>query len=293
MREKEGNNENKELFEYLNMLYDLKDENNLSRDQKFILDQYFDCSKFENLKKMRRDRYMTINVLKSRSKIISSFLGENELSNSELLKFLESINNIDLNLIARFFKNENISFEEYGLLINMFNYLEAEISIKETLDAAFLHGYISDIIKFCLDYKTDGEKAREKTREMNKEKSEEKKEEKEEENRWIEIPHRIILYYLAEKEKQRICFQNDCWVAIRGDGTLETWRDNAYNQRDKTPTGKFISVASGDRHSVGIREDGTVVTWGSDIFGNFMEKIPPNYSHSVSLRSDGTIIINR
>jgi alpha-tubulin suppressor-like RCC1 family protein len=53
-------------------------------------------------------------------------------------------------------------------------------------------------------------------------------------------------------------------VGIREDRTIVTWGSNIANQRDNPPSGKFISIACGAFHSVGIREDGTIVTWGDN-----------------------------
>ena len=53
-------------------------------------------------------------------------------------------------------------------------------------------------------------------------------------------------------------------VGIKEDGTVVTWGNNRYNQRNGEPNGKFISIACGYYHSIGIREDGTVITWGDN-----------------------------
>ena len=55
-------------------------------------------------------------------------------------------------------------------------------------------------------------------------------------------------------------------VGLRNDGTVVTWGGNNDNERNDTPAGKFIKIACGGYHSVGIREDGTVVTWGDNNF---------------------------
>ena len=52
-------------------------------------------------------------------------------------------------------------------------------------------------------------------------------------------------------------------VGIRTDGTVITWGATGAGQRDDAPTdASFVAVACGSFHSVGLRSDGTVVTWG-------------------------------
>lgn len=52
-------------------------------------------------------------------------------------------------------------------------------------------------------------------------------------------------------------------VALRYDGTIVTWGDNNYSQRHNVPKEKsFTSIACGKHHSVALHESGYVVTWG-------------------------------
>src|SRR5437660_418319 len=51
-------------------------------------------------------------------------------------------------------------------------------------------------------------------------------------------------------------------VAIRTDGTLISWGDDSVGQVSGTPAGTYLAVAAGDYHSVAIRSDGTLVSWG-------------------------------
>lgn len=55
-------------------------------------------------------------------------------------------------------------------------------------------------------------------------------------------------------------------VGIREDNTIVIWGDDSHNQRKDTPIGEFLQVACGLFHSVGIRKDGTVVTWGGNAY---------------------------
>ena len=54
------------------------------------------------------------------------------------------------------------------------------------------------------------------------------------------------------------------FVGLKTDGTVVTWCSTEHKQRNYNPEGKFVKIACGGYHSVGIREDGTIVTWGSN-----------------------------
>ena len=50
-------------------------------------------------------------------------------------------------------------------------------------------------------------------------------------------------------------------LGLREDGTVVGWGWNENGQCD-APEGKFVAVGAGERHSLGLCEDGTVVGWG-------------------------------
>ena len=53
-------------------------------------------------------------------------------------------------------------------------------------------------------------------------------------------------------------------VGLRNNGTVVTWGSNSKGQRNDTPTcSGFVAIACGWNHSIGLRNNGTVVTWGS------------------------------
>ena len=54
-------------------------------------------------------------------------------------------------------------------------------------------------------------------------------------------------------------------VALRSDGTLRSWGSDDNGQVSGTPTGTFIAVDAAFNHSVAIRPDGTLVTWGNPV----------------------------
>ncbi|MHB9005347.1 MAG: HYR domain-containing protein [Limisphaerales bacterium] len=53
-------------------------------------------------------------------------------------------------------------------------------------------------------------------------------------------------------------------LAIRLDGSLTSWGDDSYGQVSGMPVGTFLAVAAGGFHSVALRTDGSLVSWGSD-----------------------------
>ena len=55
-------------------------------------------------------------------------------------------------------------------------------------------------------------------------------------------------------------------LGLREDGTVVGWGSNSAGACD-APTGKFVAVSAGWSYSLGLREDGTVVGWGSNSAG--------------------------
>ena len=54
-------------------------------------------------------------------------------------------------------------------------------------------------------------------------------------------------------------------VALKNDGTLRSWGCDVCNQVSDTPKeADFISVSAGDLHTVALKVDGTLVSWGWD-----------------------------
>jgi len=46
-------------------------------------------------------------------------------------------------------------------------------------------------------------------------------------------------------------------------GEIEAWGLNDYNQCDVPDSAPFVAVSAGNEHSLGLREDGSIVVWGS------------------------------
>ena len=79
-----------------------------------------------------------------------------------------------------------------------------------------------------------------------------------------------------------------CTVLVIGLLSLSTgraqnviaWGDDSYGQADVPASAtNVIAVAAGDRHSLGLRSDGTVVCWGSGAGTN----IPPDVTNAVAI----------
>mmetsp|Transcript_17197 Transcript_17197/g.55803 ORF Transcript_17197/g.55803 Transcript_17197/m.55803 type:complete len:153 (-) Transcript_17197:7-465(-) len=52
-------------------------------------------------------------------------------------------------------------------------------------------------------------------------------------------------------------------VALRDDGTVVTWGSNGFHQRDGAPTSTgFVGISCAGNLSVALRSDATVVPWG-------------------------------
>lgn len=79
---------------------------------------------------------------------------------------------------------------------------------------------------------------------------------------------------------------------------LVSWGNNSWNQVTDTPTGAFKAVAAGGGHNVAIADDGSLVAWGYDEYGQVSEApttgmysaIAAGAVHSVAVRSDGSLV---
>ena len=82
--------------------------------------------------------------------------------------------------------------------------------------------------------------------------------------------------------------------AIRTDGTVTCWGDNAHGQADPPP-GTYESVSAGGTHTCAMRTDGTVECWGRNLYGqsNHPEgvhrAVTAGDAHTCAIRADGTI----
>jgi len=84
-------------------------------------------------------------------------------------------------------------------------------------------------------------------------------------------------------------------------GTIVAWGWDEWEQGETgVPSGKFVQVATGWMHSVGLRADGTLEAWGNPAIisgrtllnppeGDDFVAIAAGYTHSMALRADGTV----
>ena len=89
-------------------------------------------------------------------------------------------------------------------------------------------------------------------------------------------------------------------MALRRDGTVVVWGDNAYGQRQVTSgLNDVAAVASGAWHMLALKADGSVVQWGCDIYGQALmpagltnlAAISSGFFETLALRMDGTVTV--
>jgi len=86
-------------------------------------------------------------------------------------------------------------------------------------------------------------------------------------------------------------------LSLSAQGRLVAWGDSANSVITGVPVGNnFVKVSAGWRHAVAVRQDGTIVSWGWDGYGQ-VSATPPGtfsavaagYTHSVAIRTDGSL----
>jgi len=82
-------------------------------------------------------------------------------------------------------------------------------------------------------------------------------------------------------------------MACAQPGPVVGWGDN-FSGQSSPPSGSFLQVAGGLDHSVGIRADGTIATWGviTDVPSGLFKFVDANDGHQpfcVGIRTDGTL----
>ncbi|MGD9782102.1 MAG: MBG domain-containing protein [Kiritimatiellia bacterium] len=75
-------------------------------------------------------------------------------------------------------------------------------------------------------------------------------------------------------------------VALKSDGTVMAWGDSV-NGKCNVPPGlaDVVAIEAGDRHGVALRSDGTVVPWGNNAFNQ--TNVPAGLSNVVAIASKG------
>ena len=77
-------------------------------------------------------------------------------------------------------------------------------------------------------------------------------------------------------------------VALRADGSVVAWGDNAYGQCDvpALPAGlTYVEVAASMTHSAARRSDGSVICWGWNLLGQCTVPVLPTFLENASDRS--------
>ena len=75
-------------------------------------------------------------------------------------------------------------------------------------------------------------------------------------------------------------------IVLRQDGTVMAWGSSYGSQTDVPPgLSNVIAIAAGSQHSLALRRDGTVVAWGEDYSGQ--TSVPPGLSNVVAIAAGG------
>lgn len=86
-------------------------------------------------------------------------------------------------------------------------------------------------------------------------------------------------------------------VGIDGEGRLEAWGSNEYDQCEVPQIGNAVAVAAGDHHSLALDTEGNVYAWGRNADGQCdvpsglkAAAIAAGGSHSVAINSEGHLV---
>ena len=77
-------------------------------------------------------------------------------------------------------------------------------------------------------------------------------------------------------------------MALKDDGTVVAWGNDDYGQTD-VPRGlsNVVAIAAGNSHSLAVIEDGSVAAWGGYNTSYGVANVPPGLSNVVSVAADG------
>jgi hypothetical protein len=89
-------------------------------------------------------------------------------------------------------------------------------------------------------------------------------------------------------------------LALKSDGTVAAWGNNAYLQTN-VPAGlsNVVAISAGQRQSVALKGDGSVAVWGDNFYGEGSPPPGPNtnfiaissgYLHNLGLKTDGRLV---
>ena len=60
---------------------------------------------------------------------------------------------------------------------------------------------------------------------------------------------------------------SDHYLGVKENGSVICWGSNSYGQLDVPDSGPFVAVAGGWYHSLGLKEDGSIAAWGYNFYG--------------------------
>jgi len=94
-------------------------------------------------------------------------------------------------------------------------------------------------------------------------------------------------YYKYTKHFNTIAAGSHHSMALQNDGTVVVWGKNAWGQRDNIPDGlnNVVSIAAGSEHSMALQNDGTVRVWGRNDRGQC--NVPDGLNNVVAIAAGG------
>ena len=79
-------------------------------------------------------------------------------------------------------------------------------------------------------------------------------------------------------------------LALKDDGTVVAWGNDDYGQTDVPPgLTNVVAIAAGNSHSLALIEDGSVAAWGGHNTGYDVATVPAGLSNVVSVAADGEV----
>jgi alpha-tubulin suppressor-like RCC1 family protein len=96
-------------------------------------------------------------------------------------------------------------------------------------------------------------------------------------------------YYKYTKHFNTIAAGGRHSMALKNDGTVIVWGSDNYDQRDGKPAGlnNVVSIAAGGSHSMALKNDGTVSVWGRNTHDQRDGK-PAGLNNVVSIAAGGS-----
>lgn len=75
-------------------------------------------------------------------------------------------------------------------------------------------------------------------------------------------------------------------LALRADGLVFSWGENDYGQTNVPPgLSNVVAIAAGNYHNVALRDDGTIVAWGDNVYGQ--TNVPSGLTNVLAIAAGG------